>query len=217
MVRASQRPGSDRPKRPWYLVLALAIAWLFGAAGFYDGCMTMSFYHADSVDPAVYVRDVKDDDQRKIVEHAAESLIETTTLARERAFPLAVGAFLLGAVMIAFAARALAGRAGARGPLIQLVAVQAALAILTFVLTPDIRHARVELAVASFDAQLHDKKDAEPAVIAESEAWAAAVFRHFDVSLLGTRTALALFVLFALTRPRSRAFYDAAQERLSRR
>ena len=55
----SRSPQDLRSKRPWYLVLALIGAWVFGASGFVDGCSTVAFYRAETLDPADYARNVR--------------------------------------------------------------------------------------------------------------------------------------------------------------
>ncbi len=184
--RASRPPGA---KRPWYLIVALIGSWLFGAAILVNGCETLAFYKSDTVDGNAAAEQLADDAQREQVASRIEHYFTVMDGARRRVLPLSIAALLLGAAMVALSARAMSGRPGARSGLVQVTVVQAALAVLTYALTPDVRRAEFEVNAAL------------------SYGW---LGRYAPPVILAMRSFASALVVVALTRPRSRAFFDAA-------
>ena len=127
---------------------------------------------------------VPDPEERALFRQHTEHLDEVHDQAKRREFPLGIAALLLGGAMVAMSARAMSGREGARGALVQVTLARAALSVLGFFLTPDVRAA--EFAVAS-------------------------VFGYASVGKVIFETTACLLVVLALTRPRSRAFFRAAE------
>jgi len=213
-ARSSRPPPSSReaPKRPWFLMLALIAAWVFGASGFVDGCSTWHFYQSDVLEPADFANGIRDDAARAAVLEAAQRYVGAMSDARAREFPLGVAALLLGAVTVAFAARAMGGREGARRGLIQLVIVQTALVVATHVLTPDVRRARAARDVALTIAQAKDTgQDAR--TVDQMERLYPRLFAAAPTVAVVLRVLAAGLVLLALTRARSRAFFAATEAR----
>jgi hypothetical protein len=209
----SNRPSApSAPKRPFYLVLALLGAWVFGASGFVDGCAVIGYYKSDHVEPVGGFTEITGNEGRARVAAAADHYADVMNASRKRVFPLAVAAFLLGTVMVAFAARAMSGRKGGRGGLVQVLCVQTALIIATYFLTADVRRAERDL---NLTVQIEGLREAQPAK-PESEEVIALMQRLVRVTppvFLSVQVLLRLLILLALTRPRSRAFFAAAEER----
>ncbi len=194
---SGSRPSRSSPgriQRPWYLIVSLVVAWLLGALALMSGGSVITFYKqdADELQQALdHDEDrVPDAEERAVFRARTERLDDVHDGARRREFPLGVAALLLGGAMVATSARAMSGRDGARSALVQVTLARAALAVLGFVLTPDVRAA--EFAVAS-------------------------VFGYASIGKVVFETTACLLVVVALTRPRSRAFFRAAEGSLWQR
>jgi hypothetical protein len=185
--RPSRSP-QNRLRRPWYLIVSLVVAWLLGALALMAGGSVITFYKqdADEIQQALDHDEerVPDPEERALFRQHTEHLDEVHDQAKRREFPLGIAALLLGGAMVAMSARAMSGREGARGALVQVTLARAALSVLGFFLTPDVRAA--EFAVAS-------------------------VFGYASVGKVIFETTACLLVVLALTRPRSRAFFRAAE------
>jgi hypothetical protein len=185
--RPSRSP-QNRLRRPWYLIVSLVVAWLLGALALMAGGSVITFYKqdADEIQQALDHDEerVPDPEERALFRQHTEHLDEVHDQAKRREFPLGIAALLLGGAMVAMSARAMSGREGARGALVQVTLARAALSVLGLFLTPDVRAA--EFAVAS-------------------------VFGYASVGKVIFETTACLLVVLALTRPRSRAFFRAAE------
>lgn len=196
-------------------MVALIVSWFFGASAFVEGCRTISFYRDNNNDAHDYVVHVRTAAERTEAMKVAENYLSTMYNAQKRVFPLAVAGMLLGAVMVGFSARAMSGRAGARGALIQIVSVQAALVIGAHVLTADVRYARAAID-ALIAAQLREAvPDAES--MEKSLAVSSKMFALGETIWLVLRSMASTLIVVALTRSRSRRFFEAAEGRFSER
>jgi hypothetical protein len=209
-VPPEMKSGQALPRRPWYLVGALLFSWIFGAAAFIDGCNNAMLLHQGHLDLADKFGNVADDTMRAAEIAATEQYFDVWFSAHARLFPLNVAGFLLGAALVWAAARAMAGRASARSPVIQIALAQAALAILTYILTPDVRAAQIAFAIS----QARDS-GGDP----DATAW---VVRHFPqiaragmIGVLAVRSLFAMAIALCLTRRRTREFFEANERRLS--
>ena len=209
----SNRPTAPTaPKRPFYLVLALLGAWVFGASGFVDGCAVIGYYKSDRVEAAAAFPEISGNEGRARVTAAAEHYADVMNATRHRIFPLAVASFLLGTVLVAFAARAMSGRKGGRGGLVQVISVQTALIVASYFLTTEMRRAETDLHLTVQTEGLREAQPAKP----ESEEVIAMMQRFVRVAppvFLSVQVLLRLLILLALTRTRSREFFAAAEER----
>ncbi|MEO8878004.1 MAG: hypothetical protein ABI461_20600 [Polyangiaceae bacterium] len=210
-VPGSQVPASG-PRRPWYLVGALLFAWIFGAAAFIDGCNNAMLLHQGHIDLADKFTGAASDTLRAAEIAATEQYFDVWFAAHNRLFPLNVAGFLLGAALVWAAARAMAGRSSARSPVMQIALAQAVLAIVTFVLTPDVRAAQIALALS----QVRDSGGDADAV-----AWVTRnyprIARFAMVGFLAARTFFAMAIVVCLTRAKARAFFEATDKRASER
>jgi hypothetical protein len=210
-VPPPRMPGQGLPKRPWYLVGALLLSWIFGAAAFVDGCSNASILHSGRYAAADKLESGADETIRAAAILANDQYLDVWFGARNRLYPLSVATFLLGAALVWAAARAMAGRPSARGPVIQIALAQAVLAIVTFILTPDVRAAQITLALA----RANDGSD--PEATALFVAHLPQVARVVMVGYLVVRCLLAVAIVVSLTRPQAREFFEATERRLSER
>jgi len=121
---------------------------------------------------------------------------------------MAAATFVLGAALLALAGRGLAGRTNARSAIVQVVTAQAIAMVVSFFLLRDVTDAELDWHLARTLAQ---QREAMPP---EEVARIAPVLRdarHYGgPAWLALRTFASALVLVALTRQRSRAFFDAA-------
>jgi len=200
-------------------MIALVVAWIFGATAFVEGCTTVLVYRGEGPTPHETTEMIQSDEQRAQASQAAEQYYGTMNNARHRYFPLSVAGMLLGAVMVGFAARAMSGREGARTPLIQVVAAQAGLVLLAHFLAADVRFARQGLENAMTAARMRESTQDPQALEAVEEfiTMIPKVLHVRDTAWLIVRSMLSGFIVIALTRNRSREFFEAANGRFSER
>ena len=194
------------------------MALLFGAGCWTDGCARLAFYRGEH-DQARSLASIKSDVDRSRAEDLYRRFGEVADNARARAIPLAAATFVLGAALLALASRGLAGKTNTRAPLIQVVVAQAAIVMLTFFLTRDFRHAELEYDIvrnAELDREVMRRigpaQQADPVQQYEQMVPAIRALRTnvSDSGWLVLRTMASALIVFALTRQRSRAFFDAA-------
>lgn len=205
--------GEPGPRRPSYLLLALVVTLLFGAGAWLEGCSTIGFYRGETLDTSVLTAGVTDDADRGKVDQLAARYVEVRDAARPRALPLGVASFLLGAALLLFGTRAMSRRPGARSLLLQLVTAQAALAMLAYALTRDIRFAELDLSLAVQVAKMRDKTP-DAAALDEATRISRAVWAVLSPGWLVGRTIVSALVLVALTRRRSVEWLDTQAEPL---
>lgn len=205
-----------RTARPWYLGVALALALLFGIGGWNDGCNTISEYRDVRDDSTALVEGLSNAAEIAAVEAATAEYIAVREAAKNRAFPLGVAAFLLGAALLTFSAQAMGGRSQARTLLVQLVVAQLVLVIATSFLTADVWKARTQQWRRAQIAHLHESTT-DVAQVEQFEQISGKVMRLLGPTYLLLRTLASSFILIALTRSRTRAFFDAAQGPVSER
>jgi hypothetical protein len=195
-------------KRPRYLVLALIVAMVFGAGCWTEGCARLAFYRGERDLSQALHAGIKSDTDRARAEGLFKRFTDISDDARGRAIPMAAATFVLGAALLALAARGLAGKTNTRSALVQVVTAQALLAILAFYLTRDIRNAELDW---DLERRLIEQHETLPADQYDRVAPMMRGMRPYLLSggLIFRSIASALIVL-ALTRPRSREFFEAA-------
>jgi hypothetical protein len=205
---------SPERKRPWYLVLALLGALILGTAGAYEGWSRFLAYH-DTFDPTLIGAGIADEADRLAVVARFEAFLQVLDVAKSRAWPLGVAALVLGTAVFVFAMRALGGSGTARAVLVQLIVAQAGTNAAGYWLLRDLFEA---------DLRLHDAMDAavsrdsvpqqdQPEVLRTM----AKVRRAYYPIALALDTLGSALIVIALTRRRSRAFFDLASEALRER
>lgn len=205
---ASAPPPPVKGKRPRYLVVALIGAMVFGAGCWTEGCSRITFYRGQAdMSPALHAA-VKSDVDRARAESLYEHFTQVADAGRSRAFPMAVAIFLLGAALLAFAARGLAGKTNSRSALVQIVTAQAVMVVLAYFLTRDIRNAELDW---EFEMQLiHQHEKLPPDQYEQVVPMMNSMRRFVPPGWLVVRTIASALIVFALTRPRSREFFEAA-------
>jgi hypothetical protein len=190
-------------KRPWYLLLSLLAALAFGAQGARSGWTTVTIYR-ESIDPSMAGQGVIDEADRAAVVAYADAYVHALDVAKPRGWPLSIATLLLGAATLFFAMRAMGGSGGARTVLVQLLVAQAAVNAAGHWLMRDVQAAELRWSEARHAADSHEH--------VPEEMLRAAAAIALTVQLVGS----ALIVL-ALTRRRSREFYDSAAAALGER
>ncbi|MDB5218530.1 MAG: hypothetical protein JWO86_6457 [Myxococcaceae bacterium] len=200
--------ASGPVKRPRFLLFALIGALVFGAGCWMDGCGRLAFYRGEQ-DPSLALNaSIKSDTDRNRAEALYHRFTEVADAARKRAIPLAAATFVLGAALLALGSRALAGKTNTRGALLQVVIAQAAVVGLGYYLTADIRNAELDW---EMERTLIHQRETLPADQYEQVVPMLQGIRRYGVpGWLVVRTLASALIVFALTRPRSREFFEAA-------
>ncbi|GAC1559782.1 MAG: hypothetical protein NVS3B10_18340 [Polyangiales bacterium] len=207
----SSRPGPV--KRPRYLVLALVGALVFGAGCWMDGCGRLAFYRGEQDQSLALNASIKSDVDRHRAEALYHRFTEVADAASKRAIPLAAATFVLGAALLALGSRGLAGKTNTRGPLVQVVIAQAAVVGLAYFLTADIRNAELDW---EMERTLIQQRETLPPDQYEQVVPMMQSMRHWGVpGWLVVRTLASALIVLALTRPRSREFFEAAGKTVS--
>lgn len=211
---AKASAAAAREKRPRWLVVALLVAMFLGTSSWWDGCARLDMYRSDSSQAAARLHSaIEDETARARAEAAYLELLDVFGASRSRTVPLASATFVLGAALLALASRGLGGRRGSRSLLVQVVSAQAVVAVASYFLTRDVRSAEHDWEHA-WRVALHEQ--------AFPPEWRERAARIEDFKLrleaplsLAGRTLASALVVLALTRPRSRAFFDADSEAVS--
>ncbi len=193
-------------KRPWYLVSALLGALALGAYGASGGWTLMTFYR-ETIDPAQVGQAIANEADRVAVVERVRALLTILDADKSRGWPLAVAAMILGSAVTVFAIRALGGSRAARTALMQLVIAQAGLDAASHWLLRDVERAEIAVGEAVEFARQHataDRARAEELVNVRAISTRVVVPVFLGLRLLGS-----VLVVVALTRRRSRDFFDA--------
>jgi hypothetical protein len=209
-------PRSRAPKRPWYLVAALVAGWVLGANAMNDGCNAIAFYRGEHVDVKAPADAITDVEARANVITMSERYFATVDAAKKRHLPIGVALLLLGAAMVMLSARAMSGRPGARGGLVQVTIVRGALVIASYFIMADERRAGVDLVQAQVIASQHEAHP-DKQVLEIADRMTPVIVGAYPVVALVLSSLASVFVVIALTRARSREFFEAAAGSLSER
>jgi len=213
----SQRPSGSPPtgpvKRPRYLLVALIVALVFGAGCWTEGCGRLAFYRGEQDQSQALNTTIKGDADRARAEALYHRFTEVADAARGRAIPLAAAIFVLGAALLALASRGLAGKTNTRNALLQVTTAQAVVVVLAYFLTRDVRNAELDW---EMERTLIHQRETLPADQYEQVVPMMQSMRRWAVpGWLVFRTLASALVVFALTRPRSREFFEAAGKTVS--
>jgi hypothetical protein len=196
-----------QPKRPWYLVAALLAALTLGVIAGREGYTNVELLRNTIDDPPAQGTDA----DRASIESVRERLLETVDEQKSRLFPMSVAMILLGVTSMLFAFRAMAGRAGAREVLIQLVVAQAGLNLAAYPLLGATRNAELDLEEAHLIGGAHESMPADaPPETERVMRIQVAMWRWRAPMLVALETLGAAFIVVALTRQKSRQFFEAA-------
>jgi hypothetical protein len=194
-------------KRPWYLVLALLGALALGTAGAFQGWGTFISYR-DPIDPSMVGSGIPDEAERLAVIARFQAYVQTLDAAKPRAWPLGVAMLILGSAIFVFAMRTLGGSNSARAALVQLVIAQAGVNAASYWLLRDVFEADLRFMEAKDAAESHERvpeRDRAEVLRAASKMRRAGYPIAFVLDTLSSA-----LIIVALTRQRSRAFFDAA-------
>lgn len=178
------RPPNGRGQRPWYLLLSLVASWLLGAMALMSGGSVIAFFREDGSE----LEQALERDEHRLADEGERALFKERSIelnlaherAKDREFPLGVATMVLGGAMVAMSARAMSGREGARGSLVQVTVARIGLVGLAFFLTSDVR--AVEFGIAN-------------------------VLGYVSVGKMVFEAVACLLIVIALTRQGSRAFF----------
>jgi hypothetical protein len=205
---------SPERKRPWYLVLALLGALALGTAGAFQGWGTFVSYH-EPIDPTVVGSGIADEADRLAVVARFEAYLQVLDVAKSRAWPLGVATLVLGTAIFVFAMRALGGNGAARAVLVQLIVAQAGTNAASYWLLRDVFEAELRLREAEDAATSRDnvpERDQAEVLHAASKMRRAGYPIALALDTLGSA-----LIVVALTRRRTRAFFDPASEPMRER
>jgi hypothetical protein len=191
-------------------VVALVTALIFGAGCWTSGCGQLQVYRGAKDQGASINALIRDDQERAQIDALYQRHLDASDDARSTGIPLAAATFVLGAALLALASRALAGRTNARTALMQVVAVQAIVGTTHFAAMREASIAERDwLREATLAYKRQTMKPPDYAV------WAPiyrGIFDYGEPTVLALRIAASVLVLFALSRRRSREFFEAAAD-----
>ena len=202
-------------KRPWYLVLALLGALALGMTGACNGWAAVTLYR-EPIDVSLSGQGISDPADRAAVEARVESLVRTLDGAKSRGLPIAVAGLLLGSAMVMFSMRALGGSRGARALLVQLAVAQAGLNGASYWLLRDVMDADTRWLEAREIADAHEQVPDRSRADERLRATLGLVRARNPIGLV-LSTLGSVLVVVALTRRRSREFFDAAAAAIEER
>jgi hypothetical protein len=211
-----ERPKPDRPdpaaaktaaSRPRYLVVALIAALVFGAGCWTEGCGRLTFYRGEHANISLNAS-IKDDADRAHADNLYQRFVDASDAARGRAIPMAAATFVLGAALLALAARGLAGKSNTRSALMQVVAAQAIVVLASYFVTRDMTNAETDWQYEM--ALIRQRERSPPEEFAQLAPSFRAMRRWAPPGWLAFRTLASALIIVALTRPRSREFFEAA-------
>lgn len=201
-------PNADpKAKRPRYLAVALAVALVFGAGCWTEGCSRLAFFRGERDHQANLTSTIEDNADRQRAEALYQRFVDVSDLARGRAVPLAAATFVLGAALLALAARGLSGKSNTRGALIQVVIVQALVVGASHFVTRDMLGAEADWQYET--AIIHQREHAPPEQRAQITSTIHAMRRWAPPGWLVVRTLASALIVVALSRPRAREFFEA--------
>ncbi len=207
----AKRSGTPPQRRPWYLILALGICFILGASAAFNGMVLIDVYRQPETDVSDQYADIKNDAQRAKMQGATQGLLDAVHAEEARLFPLSAAELVLGMALFVLASLAMVGRNGARGALLQVIVVYTAVLVGEHFATPKVRAAEKELALTQLECDMTDA-GMDPQMIALQLATQRKLMPFIAPIRLGVRGAVALLIVLALTRRRTRAFYESMAE-----
>jgi hypothetical protein len=202
--RSSRAPG---PRRPRYLLIALIGAFIVGAGCWTEGCNRLAFYRGEHEHTRSLNASIRDDGDRAHAESLYQRFVDVSDTARGRAVPIAAATFVLGAALLALAARGLAGRSNTRSALMQVVAAQAVVVAIGYFLTREMHNAELDW---EFEYSLiHQHESLPPEQYREVVTTVRTMRTWAPPTWLALRSFASALILLALSRPRSREFFEA--------
>ena len=196
-------------------MVALVGALVFGAGCWTEGCGRLAFYRGETEHHANVTSTIRDDADRAQAEALYQRFVDVADMQRGRAIPMAAATFVLGAALLALAARGLAGKSNTRSALMQVVAAQAVVVVASYFATRDMWNAEADWQYET--ALIHQRERLPPDQYAEVVPTVRAMRRWAPPGWLVFRTVASALIVVALSRPRSREFFEAAARPVSER
>jgi hypothetical protein len=205
-----------RALRPWYLVAAMVLVWLIGVQSLTDAFTTLLYLREGHLPDIEAMMRALPEAEKPI--EALGLLQEAARLralgeAMNLAFPLTVAKLVLSGLLVIASGMAMSGRPGARGLALQALFANMALAVTSFVLLRGVRISWIDAVVQVGEVlpRLPDSASEQ-----QQQAWQVVLGRGMWFWLARIRLALvdigALALAgLALTRGRTKAFFDAAR------
>jgi hypothetical protein len=197
---------SGHTLRPWYLVAAMVLTWFTGVHGLTTGC-AYAMYLRDGTVPDVATaannaRGAWNTSDFTALRDAAE-LLAMQASARV-SFPLAIAAVLLSGLLVVASGLAMGGRRGARALALQALAANAALLLVTYVLTRNVRGAWIDALMRAADAMPGEASQRPWFLMPGMPLWLARIkLAIFDLGPL-------LIGALALTSARTKTYFEDA-------
>ena len=201
MSESTASPNAkNTSKRPVYLVIALLMVWMVGLFGATEGCQTIDvLHHPESVRVALERMSDLETSKRQ------EALIDTVLKFRQTVTPLAVGQLILGSLLTFTAGLTLLGRGQARRIALQAIIVYALFLPLDYVMRRPMRAVAID---AIAQGVPFPPLEAGGAALEANDL--RVVYWWAYRGALGVQLTVLALGLFAMTRPRVRAFFSAA-------
>jgi hypothetical protein len=209
---------TSRRLRPWYLVLAMVLTWLVGVSGLMSGCSLVMVLQQSSV--ADVTAELGKHEAADPVQAAWLGIyaaqFKATVEAYAVTFPLNVAKLLLSGLLVVTSVLAMGGRPGVRPLALQALLANAIFAAIDYALTRSVRASWIE-AVGRMGELLPRSLERREDLAAQGAMLQMITSRHFwwwferirfillDLGIFG-------FAAFALTRPRTKVFFDAVAE-----
>jgi hypothetical protein len=181
-------------------VIALLLVWMVGLFGATEGCQTIDVLHRPD---AVRLALSRMNDMEMVKRQ--EALIDIKLRFRQIVTPLAVGQLLLGSLLTFTAGLTLLGRGQARRIALQAMVVYALFLPVEYVLCRPVRAVAIDAIAEGVVFPPLDEGGAPPEIedLRTASRWA---LRGW----LGAQLTILAAGLFAMTRPRVRAFFTAS-------
>ncbi|HMI83677.1 MAG TPA: hypothetical protein VK550_06250, partial [Polyangiaceae bacterium] len=191
---------------PIYLVIALLLVWMVGLFGATEGCQTIDvLHHPESVRTALERMSDPETSKRQ------EALIDTVLRFRQTVTPLAIGQLLLGSLLTFTAGLTLLGRGQARKIALQAIIIYALFLPLDYVMRRPMRAVAIDAIAGGLTFP-----PLEEGVLSPETSDLRVVYWWAYRGALATQLTILALGLFAMTRPRVRAFFGAASSENAR-
>lgn len=209
-------PRTEPARRPRYLVVALVCALILGATSCTEGYGRLGSYHGGSEQQhAMVMSSIQGEGARAEAQALYDRFVDVANAASRRAVPMAAALFVLGAALLTLASRGLSGKANTRSALMQVVAVQSIVLIASYFVTRDVANAEADW---QWEATVLQQRERMPEDQYQRVAPTLhAIRRWAPPGWLVVRTVASALVVVALSRPRARAFFEAAGRPVSDR